>query len=218
VTSRGGRLALIALCLTAALPAAAQPPIGAIRISAQDFPDGVAPDAQEHISRLSFTVDSGARVTDCRVARSSSGEPRLDEQACRMLRERMRLRLRYGRRNGTVNMIWSRRDDRAGVNAWNPRGAPIPINFNNLVAWNDYPASALRFNRDGDVLYEVDVSENGAPTACRVTHSSGTPELDARTCALMMRRGAFLAASDGQGGRIAGRFVGRFLWRTGWPP
>lgn len=101
------------------------------------------------------------------------------------------------------------------MNAWNPRGAPIPINFRDLVAWNDYPASALRFNRDGDVLFEVDVSEYGAPTACRITHSSGAAALDARTCALMMRRGAFLAAPDGQGGRVAGRYVGRFLWRTG---
>lgn len=187
----------------------AQPPIGTVDVGYKDFPAGVARGDRDRVSRYRLALAADGAVTDCTVV-GRSGEPRLDSEGCRILRERARLQLRYGRRTGTIRFVWTALDDAVPGNL---AGAPLSIGFAQRVAWNDYPPNALRFNRGGVVLFEVAVSANGAPTACRVTGSSGTPELDQRTCELAMARGAYIAASDGHGGRAAGLYRGRFTWR-----
>lgn len=202
-------------CLTVMLPALswtqaqAQQPAGTVTVTPKDFPAGVEPGSRDRVTRYRFALGPDAAVTDCRII-GRSGDPRLDSAGCDMLRNRTRLRLRYGHRTGTIRFVWTFREEGEPRNG---PGAPIPINFQQSVFWNDYPSTALRFNRGGSVRYEADISENGVPTACRVTGSSGTPALDERACALVMSRGAFIAASDGHGGRRRGLYRGGFTWQ-----
>lgn len=199
---------LAALFLT---QAQAQQPAGTVMVSPKDFPTGVERGTRDRVTRYRFSLGPDGAVTDCRVI-GRSGEPGLDVAGCDILRTRARMRLRYGHRIGTIRFVWAFREE---AEPRNGPGAPIPINFQQSVFWNDYPSTALRFNRGGNVLYEADISENGVPIACRVTGSSGTPALDERACALVMSRGAFIAASDGHGGRRRGLYRGGFTWQPG---
>ena len=111
---------------------------------------------------------------------------------------------------GIVQFDWAREPSRG---RGNPRGGPLPFAFAERIFTNDYPAEALRNGLQGTVEYQVDVSEVGVARACRVTGSGGSAVLDQRTCQLVMARGIFIPASDGQGGRRAGTYQGRLTWR-----
>lgn len=50
---------------------------------------------------------------------------------------------------------------------------------------DNYPTSALRAEKEGRVGVRVTISPDGRVTACTVTSSSGTPELDSAACAGM---------------------------------
>lgn len=64
---------------------------------------------------------------------------------------------------------------------------------------SDYPEEAKRAGLQGVVDVRVVVMTNGRARNCQVDHSSGSPELDRMTCALVEQRLLFSPALDAAG-------------------
>lgn len=78
-----------------------------------------------------------------------------------------------------------------------PRGNP-----GSWVTPEDYPSRALREEKEGVTSIEFDVTADGRVENCRVTASSGTPELDDATCRNFTRRARYAPAQDAAGNKI----------------
>src|SRR6185312_1055615 len=77
---------------------------------------------------------------------------------------------------------------------------------------DDYPAEAQRKGIEGRSGFEVDVDTQGKPTACRITHSSGSPILDQTTCDVVLKRAQFEPAMS-HGHAVAGRYSQTATWK-----
>lgn len=77
---------------------------------------------------------------------------------------------------------------------------------------SDYPSPALREGREGVTGFRLAVSANGLPTECAITASSGSSDLDAATCANILRRARFRPALDAKGEPTSGSFSSRVRW------
>jgi len=209
VTRRlAGLIFLLCLALAAA-PAAAERFYGTVNVPSADYPPDARPGERPLSARLRFALGPNGSVVRC-VVTQSSGVEALDAASCRILQERARFRPERGRSTSIVQFTWG---NNAGRGRSNPRGAPLPFAFVELLSANDYPADAIRGRMQGGVDYETDVSVNGVALACRVVGSSGAETLDRRTCQLVMARDIYIPASDGQGGRRAATYNGRLTWR-----
>jgi protein TonB len=67
------------------------------------------------------------------------------------------------------------------------------------LANRDYPRAALRTRAQGSVSVRYTVRADGAVEDCRITRSSGHPELDDTTCRLIERRFRYRPALDRSG-------------------
>jgi protein TonB len=63
----------------------------------------------------------------------------------------------------------------------------------------DYPRSALRAGAQGSVSVSFTVGPSGRVEQCRVTRSSGHPDLDETTCRLILRRFRYRPALNAAG-------------------
>lgn len=90
---------------------------------------------------------------------------------------------------------------------------PQPIISGPWMSDDDYPAEALKNQEQGTVQFALTVSDAGKITACRITESSGSPSLDAATCALVTRNMRFKPARDASGKRTDGELKSRLNWR-----
>ncbi len=77
----------------------------------------------------------------------------------------------------------------------------------------DYPNASWLAEEEGLVRYSVDVDAQGNPSDCVVTESSGFPALDAKTCEIVIERGAFDPALDEDGNAIESTFTEVHNWR-----
>lgn len=80
------------------------------------------------------------------------------------------------------------------------------------VTSDDYPAVALRQEREGVTRFRVTVTAEGLVAGCEIVASSGSPDLDAATCRQISRKARFAAASDNQGARVAGSWTSSVKW------
>ncbi|HEX4846885.1 MAG TPA: energy transducer TonB [Novosphingobium sp.] len=90
-----------------------------------------------------------------------------------------------------------------------------PVPTGNPGVWvqqSDYPPAALREEREGNTGFRLYVDATGRPTACTVTSSSGSPDLDETACEMMMLRARFKPARDSKGLPTAGTFASRVRW------
>lgn len=78
----------------------------------------------------------------------------------------------------------------------------------------DYPPEALRTTKRGNSSFLLLVSPEGKVTRCFITQSSGSPELDKRTCVVMLIRAAFKPAVDETGQPTYDTYRGRVNWRN----
>ncbi|MDZ3831343.1 MAG: energy transducer TonB [Sphingopyxis sp.] len=83
---------------------------------------------------------------------------------------------------------------------------PRPLNLSSWGQMSDYPARAMREEREGTAHYLLTVSAAGRVTDCRVTKSSGHADLDAETCAVVLRRARF------EPGGVEGQYEGEMKW------
>ena len=88
-----------------------------------------------------------------------------------------------------------------------PKGSPT-----RWFTLNDYPARALREERQGTVKFSLKVGRDGRPTRCDITSSSGHDVLDQYTCNLLMRRARFCPATDRKSHPIDGEWSGGVTW------
>lgn len=88
-----------------------------------------------------------------------------------------------------------------------PRGNP-----GSWATANDYPARALREEREGTTGFRVTVGTNGRVTNCSVTRSSGHADLDEATCRNITRRARFTPATDGNGQPTTDTYSNAIRW------
>ncbi len=93
-----------------------------------------------------------------------------------------------------------------------PKPASPKGNPGNWATTNDYPARALREEREGTTSFRVSVGTDGRVTSCSVTGSSGSPDLDEATCSNVTRRARFTPATDGEGNPTTGSYSSRVRW------
>jgi protein TonB len=86
------------------------------------------------------------------------------------------------------------------------------------IRGSDYPRAALERRIGGTVFLRFIVAPNGRVSACAVTRSSGSAELDAITCRLIMSRFRYRPARDAAGRAIADIIRGQHVWEVGPEP
>lgn len=89
----------------------------------------------------------------------------------------------------------------------------VPIEPASWLRSEDYPINALRYEMSGVSKTEIFVGVDGRPQACYVVESSGSPDLDAMTCAAAIRRGKYKPATDGTGKPMHGMARYNAVWR-----
>jgi TonB family protein len=77
---------------------------------------------------------------------------------------------------------------------------------------DDYPPAALRVDAEGLVRVLLSIDAGGNLAGCKVVQSSGNADLDATTCALLVRRAKFIPARDASGQPIAATAAENFRW------
>jgi protein TonB len=80
-------------------------------------------------------------------------------------------------------------------------GSP-PVRIRGELKNSDYPKEARKAGQQGRVETEITVDPKGRPSACAVTRSSGSAELDRATCRLIMHRFRYAPARDRSGRRL----------------
>ena len=88
----------------------------------------------------------------------------------------------------------------------------VAINPGLWIGEGDYPKSALRAEEEGLVGYQLDIRKSGSVKRCTVTRSSGSAELDERTCKRVKSRARFEPALDEKGKRTVGSYIGSVRW------
>jgi TonB family protein len=77
----------------------------------------------------------------------------------------------------------------------------------------DYPSAALREELEGAVGFRLIVDQNGKPSNCLITSSSGYGLLDDGACNSLMKRGKFTPATDKGGRPVVGAWNSSVRWQ-----
>jgi TonB family protein len=186
-------------------PAWAQEPLS-VYVPTVDYPPDVRPNGSQHRVGLRYELDQGGRVAACTVVRRS-GEPALDTESCHILAARARIRPEPGEMGGRLDFVWL--GENSASDPPPARGEPLAYDLARRITYLDYPAEAD--GQSGTVSYEVSVAPNGVPAACTIARSSGVEALDRRTCDIVMTRGIFIPATDGNAPTY-GVAHGRIRW------
>lgn len=94
-------------------------------------------------------------------------------------------------------------DDDAGTESVQISGEIVPT---------DYPKELGKSGIGGHVGIDFIVGTTGRVTRCRVTRSSGVPQLDALTCRLILERFRFRPATDSRGRPVEDEIEGVHVW------
>lgn len=94
------------------------------------------------------------------------------------------------------------------------RGAPARW-LSGRITDSDFPGSV---RRGGIVHLRFTVAPTGRISDCAVTRSSGSRELDAVTCRLIVQRFRYRPARNAEGEPIASSVVGEHVWELAPPP
>ena len=77
---------------------------------------------------------------------------------------------------------------------------------------DDYPASALRAERQGEVRYILTIDAGGKVRGCQADGPEGAADLESATCDALMARAQFNPATDARGKPTVGEFEGSIKW------
>lgn len=98
-----------------------------------------------------------------------------------------------------------------------PSFAPIAAKPRNdpkrWVTTEDYRGNWIRQEMTGKARFRLEIAADGRVAGCTVTGSSGHPELDAATCALVSRRAKFQPARGSEGEPVAGSYSNAIDWQ-----
>ncbi len=76
----------------------------------------------------------------------------------------------------------------------------------------DYRPGWARRELTGLAQFRLEIGADGTVSACTITGSTGHPELDAATCALVARRARFEPARGANGEAVAGSYSSAVRW------
>lgn len=88
-----------------------------------------------------------------------------------------------------------------------PKSAP-----GSWVSDRDYPTAAIREEREGTTRFRLAIGIDGKVTGCEITTSSGSPDLDAATCAKVTARARFIPALGSDGMPMSGSYSSAVRW------
>lgn len=181
-------------------------------------------------SHVLLDVDTAGRAAGCRPLRAGA-HPELDAFACTLLMRpgyfvpsayppHVQPRARFAGR-WVMALSWEsltaaahrRRElslsDKSTWRSVPP--APDPPRPRRMIrgrpAAADYRRIADQRMSEGRVDAHLAVDERGVATGCRVSHSSGNPAIDERTCALLVGRARFEQRVDSSGTAVADSFT-----------
>ena len=89
-----------------------------------------------------------------------------------------------------------------------PRNDPL-----RWVTPDDYRGNWIRQTMTGKARFRLELAADGRVTSCTITATSGHPELDAATCALVAKRARFQPARGSEGGAVTGSYSNAIDWR-----
>lgn len=95
----------------------------------------------------------------------------------------------------------------------NPASARPITDAGTWVTPSDYPALAMREQREGVTGFLLTIGPDGVPEKCEIVFSSGHADLDATTCQLLSKRARFTPATDAKGKAVTGRYTNRIRWQ-----
>lgn len=81
------------------------------------------------------------------------------------------------------------------------------------ITTDDYPPSALREEKEGTTAIAWTINTQGRVENCRVTSSSGSPDLDEAACRALTRRAKYTPAKDQDGNPISTTQSRRVVWK-----
>ena len=100
----------------------------------------------------------------------------------------------------------------APVAAFDPVSAKPRNNPGEWLRDRDYKSSWVRREYQGVAGFRLDIAASGKVSGCRVTSSTGHPELDEATCELIQSRARFEPARGKNGEPVAGSFSSSVRW------
>ncbi len=81
------------------------------------------------------------------------------------------------------------------------------------VTTDDYRGNWIRQEMTGKARFRLEIAADGRVTSCTITASSGHPQLDAATCALVGKRAKFQPARGNNGEPVAGTYSNAIDWQ-----
>jgi protein TonB len=97
--------------------------------------------------------------------------------------------------------------------SFTPKAATPRTNPAGWVTTDDYRSNWIRQEMTGKARFRLDVAADGRVTNCAITGSSGHPQLDAATCALVSKRAKFQPARGSEGEPVAGSYSNAIDWQ-----
>lgn len=96
--------------------------------------------------------------------------------------------------------------------SFTPQGAKPRGNPGDWVTVNDYRSIWINREMTGVARFRLEIGASGRVEGCTITASSGHPELDAATCALVAKRAKFDPAKDDTGAKVSGTYANSVRW------
>ena len=96
--------------------------------------------------------------------------------------------------------------------SFTPRAATPLGSPGKWATTDDYPAAALREEREGVARFRVTIGADGRVRNCEILASSGSSDLDRATCANVAKRARFKPATDETGATVSGSYTSAVKW------
>ena len=97
--------------------------------------------------------------------------------------------------------------------SFTPIAAKPRTNPAGWVTTDDYRSNWIRQEMTGKARFRLEIAADGRVTNCAITGSSGHPQLDAATCALVSKRAKFQPARGSEGEPVAGSYSNAIDWQ-----
>jgi len=163
----------------------------------------------DRIAQMIVRIDEGGKLVVCRMAGwSMTGkvEPVLAGRICNLLREHAKFEPARDSAGRAIP------DELFLAFGYTGPGEARFINRKDAFNSTDYPAAAIREEREGRVNVNVDLDASGKPLRCSVKASSESADLDESTCRIIMARGKFSPVKDRNEKPVAGAWQGTIGW------
>ena len=179
-------------------------------LSDADYPAEAIRNGEEGTTGFELQVGTDGSVTACHILQSS-GSRSLDEASCRIMQARARFSpARDQAGNPVPDIVRSR--IRWVMPAYETFPAIDGVDLTPLLSAEDYPAEALRRRAHGQVGLQLLVLAEGRVAECRVTASSRSAALDARSCEIVQERALFRPRRDAAGHAILSNIRATISW------